>query len=166
MYEMRKSPTSQKEIQLTETKMADFKVPPAPSRKTPRMNLATPNHATPQEIIDAHEALDCLTYLAESFALSVSGDRDDIKKLQQTTLAALPTKPQPTMADIEWNDDEHYLAEAEDESCSSVIMLQQSKETGNIQAILKGTIKSYLIYQRPEHLTPTGKRYTLTEIQE
>jgi len=110
---------------------------------------------TRQEIIDAHEAL-------EKVYERLPGTR----YAKMAILAALPPKPRPTMAEIEWDDDKHYLAEAEDESCSSVIMLQQSKETGNIQAILKGTIKSYLIYQRPEHLTPTGKRYTLTEVQE
>ncbi|MER0007779.1 hypothetical protein ABRP78_09780 [Corynebacterium sp. KPL4064] len=118
---------------------------------------------TRQEIIDAHEALVELRALAEC-----NPPRHDAhaEKLESCIFAALPTLPRPTMAEIEWNDDEHFLAEAEDESCSSVIMLQQSKETGNIQAILKGTIKSYLIYQRPEHLTPTGKRYTLTEVEE
>lgn len=142
--------------------MADFKAPPAPSRKTPRMNLATPNHATPQEIIDAHEALDCLTYLAESFALSVSGDRDDIKKLQQTTLAALPTKPQPTMAEVEWDDEKHYLAEAEHHYHGRVIMLSEKN----------GWISYFDESQRAVYdgltsaLTPTGKRYTLTEVQE
>ena len=163
MYEMRKIPTSQKEIQLTE-KMADFKAPPAPSRKTPRMNLATPNHATPQEIIDAHEALDCLTYLAESFALSVSGDRDDIKKLQQTTLAALPPKPHPTMAEVEWDDEEHYLAEAETESGVKVVMLSQHEDF--IRCIQPPNAGDVVIGLPSEDLIPTGRRYTPTEVQE
>lgn len=118
---------------------------------------------TRQEIIRAYATLsflwDCLEVGWKLGASTIESSKSNIEKV-------LPPRPQPTMAEIEWNDDEHFLAEAEDESCSSVIMLQQSKETGNIQAILKGTIKSYLIYQRPEHLTPTGKRYTLTEIQE
>lgn len=121
---------------------------------------------TRQEIIDAYTAVTTLARLAEEFTPVRVEEHKEINDLHLAVRAALPPKPQPTMAEIEWDDDKHYLAEAEDESCSSVIMLQQSKETGNIQAILKGTIKSYLIYQRPEHLTPTGKRYTLTEIQE
>lgn len=121
---------------------------------------------TRQEIVDAYTAVTTLARLAEEFTPVRVEEHKEINDLHLAVRAALPTKPKPTMAEIEWNDDEHFLAEAEDESCSSVIMLQQSKETGNIQAILKGTIKSYLIYQRPEHLTPTGKRYTLTEIQE
>ena len=121
---------------------------------------------TRQEIIDAYTAVTTLARLAEEFTPFRVEEHKEINDLHLAVRAALPPKPQPTMAEIEWDDDEHFLAEAEDESCSSVIMLQQSKETGNIQAILKGTIKSYLIYQRPEHLTPTGKRYTLTEIQE
>jgi len=121
---------------------------------------------TRQEIIDAYTAVTTLARLAEEFTPVRVEEHKEINDLHLAVRAALPPKPQPTMAEIEWDDDKHYLAEAEDESCSSVIMLQQSKETGNIQAILKGTIKSYLIYQRPEHLTPTGKRYTLTEVQE
>jgi len=121
---------------------------------------------TRRQIIDAYTAVTTLARLAEEFTPVRVEEHKEINDLHLAVRAALPPKPQPTMAEIEWDDDEHFLAEAEDESCSSVIMLQQSKETGNIQAILKGTIKSYLIYQRPEHLTPTGKRYTLTEIQE
>ena len=125
---------------------------------------------TRQEIIRAYDDLARLAGIAIRLAIKSEGQNsqklDEIDDLHRAIFKALPPKPHPTMAEIEWNDDEHFLAEAEDESCSSVIMLQQSKETGNIQAILKGTIKSYLIYQRPEHLTPTGKRYTLTEVQE
>lgn len=120
---------------------------------------------TRQDIIDAHYALENLEYVARKSAESTE-EKDYCTRKRNLILQALPPIPQPTMAETEWDDEKHYLAEAEDESCSSVIMLQQSKETGNIQAILKGTIKSYLIYQRPEHLTPTGKRYTLTEVQE
>lgn len=121
---------------------------------------------TRQQIIDAYTAVTTLARLAEEFTPVRVEEHKEINDLHLAVRAALPTLPRPTMAEVEWDDDKHYLAEAEDESCSSVIMLQQSKETGNIQAILKGTIKSYLIYQRPEHLTPTGKRYTLTEVQE
>ena len=120
---------------------------------------------TRQEIIDAHEALDCLTYLAESFALSVSGDRDDIKKLQQTTLAALPPKPQPTMADIEWDDDKHYLAEAEHVDWGTVIMLYHDETMRRIQYLCTGEANR-ACFSTPDALTPTGRRYTLTEVKE
>ena len=117
---------------------------------------------TRQEIIDAHEALDCLTYLAESFALSVSGDRDDIKKLQQTTLAALPTKPQPTMAEVEWDDDKHYLAEAKHDIHGQVIML--GLDAGGLIEFIIPSLRDYRRdADQPDTLTPTGKRYTLTE---
>lgn len=120
---------------------------------------------TRQEIIDAHEALDCLTYLAESFALSVSGDRDDIKKLQQTTLAALPTKPQPTMAEVEWDDEKHYLAEADHVDWGTVIMLYHDETMRRIQYLCTGEANR-ACFSTPDALTPTGKRYTLTEVQE
>lgn len=120
---------------------------------------------TRQEVIDAHEALDCLTYLAESFALSVSGDRDDIKKLQQITLAALPTKPQPTMAEVEWDDELHYLAEAEHPFYGKVLML--SIDRGELIKFFVPRLRPCIYDEAyPNTLTPTGRRYTLTEVQE
>lgn len=120
---------------------------------------------TRQEVIDAHEAVDCLTYLAESFALSVSGDRDDIKKLQQTTLAALPTKPQPTMAEVEWDDELHYLAEAEHPFYGKVLML--SIDRGELIKFFVPRLRPCIYDEAyPNTLTPTGRRYTLTEVQE
>ena len=123
---------------------------------------------TRQEIIDAHEALDCLTYLAESFALSVSGDRDDIKKLQQTTLAALPTKPQPTMDEIEWDSDKHFLTEAEHPGLGKAIMIDMVFYTEDtyIYVLVTDEDETYGCLASPSNLTPTGRRYTLTEMQE
>ena len=111
-----------------------------------------------QEIIDAHEALDeMLQRILRINGRWSSKERDQI-------LAALPPKPQPTMAEIEWDDDEHYLAEAETPQLGKVVML---RKTGGL---IEFTMKPYTPQTKgtiwPEHLTPTGKRYTLTEVQE
>lgn len=57
---------------------------------------------TRQEIIRAHEALSDLTYLADKYITSTLGGLDETRKLRQSILAALPPKPQPTMAEVEW----------------------------------------------------------------
>ena len=120
---------------------------------------------TRQEIIDAHTALENLSDLAFIGADSVNKEalaniwKDEIKRV-------VPPKPRPTMADVEWDNDKHYLAEAESEAYGLVIMLQKSKETGNILIIFRGELKDYLIWQKPNFLAPTGKRYALTEVHE
>lgn len=70
----------------------------------------------------------------------------------------------PTMAEVEWDDDKHYLAEAETHELGKVVML---RKTGGL---IEFTMKPYTRQTKgsiwPEKLTPTGKRYTLTEVQE
>lgn len=87
-------------------------------------------------------------------------------EIQAAANFILANTPAPTMAEVEWDDDKYYLAEAESEAYGLVIMLQKSKETGNILIIFRGELKDYLIWQKPNFLAPTGKRYALTEVQE
>ena len=110
---------------------------------------------TRQQIINAHNALDTLYKRAAEVAPNSA--------LKTCVLAALPPRPQPTMAEVEWDDDKHYLAEAEHEYQGAVAMLA------------KNTYGWFLCFRRGGHevftadprlLTPTGRRYTLTEVQE
>lgn len=82
-----------------------------------------------------------------------------------STIAAaehiLATTTPPTMADVEWDDDEHYFAEAEHVSWGAVTMIYRDRN-GTIRCAAKGEV--YIA--APEDLTPTGRRYTLTEVQE
>lgn len=110
---------------------------------------------TRQEIIYAHKALTGLCNLVEVHA----GYRPD--EYAQNILKALPPKPRPTMADIEWDNDVHYLAEAERAGWGKVTMLWVST-IGNISVIGDGLVRDV----RAEDLIPTGRRYTLTEVQE
>lgn len=124
--------------------------------------MSQPTH---EEIIDAYDALDRLAHLAESFALYTSRGRDETRELRQTILDALPSKPQPTMAEVEWDDDKHYLAEAEHPDYGKVIMLGMNFFFGRIR-IMSAKEKDALWHlAHPESLTPTGKLYTLTEVQ-
>ena len=119
---------------------------------------------TRQEIIRAHEAADNLAELA-AHPMSYATDAEVANDYRETILAALPPKPQPTMAEVEWDDDKHYLAEAEESSLGTVVMLMKRKD-----GFIELTMKPYTFPLRactlPENLTPTGKRYTLTEVQE
>ncbi|CQD05061.1 conserved hypothetical protein [Corynebacterium striatum] len=111
---------------------------------------------TRQEIIEAYRELDML--------LGFYDDRNPkrVPECRAIIEKALPPRPQPTMADVEWDDDEHYLAEAEYPYHGRVIML--SEKDGWIKYFDERERKAYDVLARA--LTPTGKRYTLTEVQE
>lgn len=110
---------------------------------------------TREEIRAAHRALTTLSMLASDMSTTSAIFNEKIVR------AALPPLPRPTMAEVEWDDGEHYLAEAEHENGDAVIMLGKDA-SGRINIVGKGFVAS--VYTNL--LTPTGKRYTLTEVQE
>lgn len=110
---------------------------------------------TREQILQAYKALTGMCELAERRA----GYRPT--EYERAILAALPPKPRPTMAEVEWDDEVHYLAEAEHENGDAVIMLGKDA-SGRINIVGKGFVAS--VYTNL--LAPTGKRYTLTEVQE
>ena len=67
---------------------------------------------TRAQILNAHEALEELKNVALS-AADFCGDTEKYLAWKSEIIAALPPKPAPTMAEVEWDDDKHYLAEAE-----------------------------------------------------
>lgn len=110
---------------------------------------------TRQEIINAYSALDDL----RDNALEWEGIK--AQKQYDAVLKILPPIPRPTMAEVEWDDDEHYLAEAEFKGYGPAIMLWETTSE-RISVIRGGLVWAAC----REELTPTGKRYTLTEVQE
>lgn len=120
---------------------------------------------TRQEIIDAYTAVTTLARLAEEFTPVRVEEHKEINDLHLAVRAALPPKPQPTMAEIEWDDDKHYLAEAEHVDWGTVIMLYHDETMRRIQYICTGGANP-VCFSNLDALTPTGKRYTLTEVQE
>lgn len=122
---------------------------------------------TRQEIIDANNALAALVCVALSN--TADPDEKDLIKTEGRAIAAvLPPKPQHTMAEVEWNDEEHYLAEAHHPYFGKVIMLGEGHLSGYIRITRikrNNAPKHHALWQtvEPETLTPTGKRYTLTE---
>lgn len=120
---------------------------------------------TRQEIVNAYEALSDITYLADTYLSSISGRLDETRELRQTILRALPPLPRPTMAEVEWDDDKHYLAEAAHPDHGKVIMVGRK---GNllIDVFYFSGMRNKVSSLYATGLTPTGKRYTLTEVQE
>lgn len=78
----------------------------------------------------------------------------------------LSTTTPPTMADVEWDDDKHCLREAEHPEYGKVIMLSHINYCNQIAVLWSGSRKFIDLCVVPEDLTPTGRRYTLTEVQE
>lgn len=122
------------------------------------------SNPTRQEIVKAHEALTHLIDydLADAYT---EADTEEVYERDQLIRKFLPPIPESTMAEEEWDDDEHYLAEAEHPTLGKVIMIFQSPNTGNIFFISPNGGVQHLVYCLPNNLTPTGKRYTLMEYQ-
>lgn len=119
---------------------------------------------TRAQILNAHEALEELKNVALS-AADFCGDTEKYLAWKSEIIAALPPKPQPTMADVEWDDDKHYLAEAEHPNYGKVIMLGLEMH-GLIDFFTSPYHTKRCLAVERETLTPTGRRYTLTEVEE
>lgn len=118
---------------------------------------------TRQEIIDAYTAVTTLARLAEEFTPVRVEEHKEINDLHLAVRAALPPRPQPTMAEVKWDDEKHYLAEAEHEYQGAVVMLAKNTY-GWILCFRRGGHEVFTA--DPRLLTPIGRRYTLTEVQE
>ena len=111
---------------------------------------------TRQEIIDAQ--------LARQWAEWNKSCEVSSPEIQAAANFILAHTTPPTMADVEWDDELHYLAEADHPGWGKVIMLGIGEEK-LIDVFIPHLHKSNCIVPRG-NLTPTGKRYTLTEVQE
>ena len=116
------------------------------------------SNLTRQEIINAYSALDDL----RDNALEWEGIK--AQKQYDAVLKILPPIPQPTMAEVEWDDDKHYLAEAEHPDFGKVIMLGLNAYS-MIDFFAPERYASRFKDTHPANLTPTGKRYALTEVE-
>jgi len=120
---------------------------------------------TRQQILNAHEALEELKNVALS-AADFCGDTEKYLAWKSEIIAALPPRPRPTMAEVEWDEEKHYLAEAEHPAYGKVAMLSMSSLSGEVRTFFKEDGVIYTPYVLPKNLTPTGRRYTLTEVQD
>lgn len=118
---------------------------------------------TRKEIINAHDELNRI-YQHLLYDKNVS-----LRKLDTAIEAIrriLPPKPKLTMADIEWDGDEHYLAEAEHADWGTMIMLKPMRDYPQIKCLSTKGGDFCIIYPFAEDITPTGRRYTRTEAQD
>lgn len=116
---------------------------------------------TREQILAAHYATEQLALLATSIT-----ERQDVKDYREMILKALPPKPQPTMGDVEWDDDKHRFAEAEHVDWGTMIMLKPMREYPQIKCLSTKGGDFCILYPLAECITPTGRRYTPTEVQE
>lgn len=120
---------------------------------------------TRQEIIDAHNAL---THLINGgiACTYTRAAKEGVYECEKLIRKFLPPKPQPTMAEIAWDDELHYLAEAEHANDYTVMMLKPMRLEPGIKCLVFHGGDFRIAYSDPKDLTPTGKRYALTEVQE
>lgn len=112
---------------------------------------------TRQDIINAHAAVEGLTNAALPTA-DFCGDKDKLLMWQKEIVKLLPPKPEPTMAEIGWDDDNYYLAEAEHSAYGLVIMIGEGKASDTIH-IIHHDKESRCCEVATGDLTPTGRRY-------
>lgn len=120
---------------------------------------------TRQEIIDAHNAL---THLINGgiACTYTRAAKEGVYECEKLIRKFLPPKPRPTMAEVEWDDDKHRFAEAENPDHGKVIMLERSACPGFIRIALAKENEPTWQAVKENTLTLTGKRYALTEVQE
>lgn len=117
---------------------------------------------TRKEILDAYSALEELKNVALS-AADFCGDTEKFLMWKNEILKALPPLPRPTMNDIKWDDNEHFLAEAEHPKLGKVIMLSRSGHRSDIYYLRSGVDGRVIGLGSPDKFTPTGRRYVLQE---
>lgn len=108
---------------------------------------------TRQEIIDAQ--------LARQWAEWNKSCEVSSPEIQAAANFILAHTTPPTMADVEWDDEKHYLAEAEHSEYGKVTMVSKAASCGDINYLRTGTNSCLLSLGSPDKLTPTGRRYVL-----
>lgn len=98
-------------------------------------------------------------------------EREMKKELEDNVLSLLPDEPEPTMAEVMWNNKEHYLAEAtvrdhDDDSIDGnppidrVVMLKEADDDTITVINISVPILGVSDYDK-DILVPTGRYYRL-----
>lgn len=114
---------------------------------------------TRQEILEAYAALRKLSLLAEDLAATVEEEARQAWNYHDSILAVLPPKPEPTMAEIGWDNDNYYLAEAEHSAYGLVIMIGEGVAPETIRVVRAG---GNVCEVADGDLMPTGHHYVRT----
>lgn len=117
---------------------------------------------TRQEIIAAHQVVK--DYIEHELDVAYTeADTEEALRRERLLLKFLPPKPRLTMAEIEWDDSKHYLAEAEHSEYGKATMVSKTHDTEEIYYLRWGATGRLMALASPEALTPTGRRYVLQE---
>lgn len=103
---------------------------------------------TRQEILDAQ--------LARQWAEWNKSCEVSSPEIQAAANFILANTPAPTMAEVEWDDDEHHLAGANTHTGLDVVMMRDAADNDCIYTNLGEIPRDWL--------TPNGKRYEIREI--
>lgn len=106
----------------------------------------------------AYKALEMLEELTYETYID-SGSRKTIRHIIEAVSAALPPKPCNTMANIEWDPNIHYLAEAQHDILDTVIMVGLEPSTKEILCVYTQHNYPQSAFISPEKLIPTGEQY-------
>lgn len=132
----------------------------------------TESKYTREAVIAAYEALDRFTQL--SFTGDPATDRyreHEISQLKEKITQTLPPDPQPTMAEVEWNNNKHFLTIAHirsngPENGERFIMLHNGiydDEANHIYCVLEKNLHNGISIIPGEFLIPTREKYTFTK---
>lgn len=118
---------------------------------------------TREEVYKAHDALEYLIQNLYDVSFEEAKDTDSYKKL----VKFLPPKPKPTVLDEGWDNEKHRFRLAKhDEIYSDVIMLHETYDGRKVYCLVESEsamAKPYIVALDKDELTPTGKRYKITE---
>ena len=121
------------------------------------------SNPTREEIYKAHDALEYLVQNLYDVSFEEAKDTDSYKRL----VKFLPPKPKPTVLDEGWDNEKHRLRLAKhDENYSDVIMLHETYDGRKVYCLVESEsamAKPYIVALDKDELTPTGKRYKITE---
>ena len=118
---------------------------------------------TRQEIIDAQLARQWAEQVQQSDAeYERRGRRYSGDPMRAAAAYILSHIPASTMAEVEWDDELHYMAEAEYRGGVKVVMLSQYGDF--INCIQPPNAGDVVIGLPKEDLTPTGRNYTPTQL--
>lgn len=127
--------------------------------------MTNPSH---RDIETAHASLRELHRLSKTAPMLFIRDFnfDKQNELLDDVLKVLPPIPKLTMAEVEWDEDEHYLAEAEHPDYGLVIMLSEGNEPGVIHAMCCEDKVDRVLQVSAECLTLTGRRFVLKDLRQ
>ena len=118
---------------------------------------------TREEVYKAHDALEYLIQNLYDVSFEEAKDTDSYMKLAKF----LPPKPKPTVLDEGWDNEKHRFRLAKhDEIYSDVIMLHETYDGRKAYCLVESEsamAKPYIAALDKDKLTPTGKRYKITE---